>query len=99
LAGQGDHGGDACSWKELWYPLDGLSLVDASRALLHLNRPDDAERLLTGVRSADGAKAAAALMQVIESRRQPATLPPAETNEPLLAVVVEDEPPAAAPAP
>ena len=101
LAANGDHLGAMLSFLEaaLGNPLDGLSLVDAARALVHLERPDDAERLLAGVRSPEGLKAAAALKQAIEALRQPAPPPPAEAEEPLEAVIVEDEPTAPAQAP
>jgi hypothetical protein len=124
LAASGDHLGALLSFFEaaLANPLDGLSLVDAARALVHLERLDDAERLLAGVRSPDGLKAAAALKQAIAERRRPPApgepppgsapepaaeeepplpepAPPAPEDEPILAVIVEDEPAAPNPTP
>lgn len=74
LATQGDHLGAMISFLEgaLANPLDGLSRVDAARALVHLNRLDDAERLLADMNRPEAQAAAAALKAAIDARRQQA---------------------------
>lgn len=92
LAQRGDHLAACLSFLEaaLTNPLDSESLVDSARSLVHLGRPDQALRLLAGVKSPRAAPAATALRDEIQ-RQQDAALAP---EEPLEAAVIEDDQPA-----
>ena len=91
LAERGDHLAACLSFLEaaLTNPLDSESLVDSARSLVHLGRPDQALRLLAGVKAPRAIPAATALREEIQ-RQQDAAL----ELEPLEAAVIDDDQPA-----
>ena len=90
LAERGDHLGACLAFLEaaLTNPLDSLSLVDTARALVHLSRPQDALRLLAGVKSPEAVPAANALRAEIERQQENA----AAVDEVVLATLAEETP-------
>lgn len=88
LAERGDHLAACLSFLEaaLSNPLDSESLIDSARSLVHLGRPDQALRLLAGVKAPKAIPAATALRDEIQ-RQQDTAL----ALEPLEAAVIEDD--------